>query len=58
MRYEDGWTYIDSELGVNLPIDPIVLLHNLGKHLVQKRIEDLIKLNTYGMCTITFVILR
>ncbi|KAF8350099.1 hypothetical protein F5887DRAFT_1059292 [Amanita rubescens] len=41
------------ELGVDLPISPILLLHDLGKHLDQKRIEDLFKPNAYRMCTIT-----
>ncbi len=58
--------YLDSirpedkliELGVDLPINPILLLHDLGKHPDQKRIEDLFKPNTYRMCTITFVVLR
>ena len=42
---------------VDLPIDPVLLLHNLGKHPDQERIEDLFKPNRDGICTITFVVL-
>lgn len=49
IRPEDKLT----ELGVGLPLNPILLLHDLGKHLDQKRIEDLFKPNTHGFCTIT-----
>lgn len=53
IRPEDKLT----ELGVGLPINPILLLHNLSKHLDQKRIQDLFEPNTDGICTITFVVL-
>ncbi|KAM6495491.1 hypothetical protein JOM56_008197 [Amanita muscaria] len=40
---------------VVLPIEPILLLHDLGKHPDQERIEDLFMPNEPGICTITFV---
>ena len=46
------------KFGVVLPVNPILLLHNLGKHPDQDRIEGLFRLNDYGTCTVTFVVLR
>ena len=47
-----------EKFGVVLPVNPILLLHNLGKHPDPERIEGLFKPNEYGTCTITFVVLR
>ncbi len=46
------------KFGVHLPINPILLLHDLGKYPDHERIKDLFKRNEYGICTITFVVLR
>ena len=43
---------------IDLPVNPILLLHDLGKHPDQERIEELFMPNVYGICTITFVVLR
>jgi hypothetical protein len=47
-----------ERFGVVLPVNPILLLHGLGKHQDQKRIEELFMPNVHGICTITFVVLR
>ena len=43
---------------IDLPVEPILLLHDLGKHPDHERIEDLFMRNEYGICTIRFVVLR
>ena len=54
IRPEDKLT----KFGVHLPINPFLLLHDLGMNPDQERIADLFKPNEYGICTITFVVLR
>ena len=44
-------------IGVDLPLNPILLIHDLGKHPNHERIKDLFKLEGYGTCGITFVVL-
>jgi len=48
-----------AKFGVHLPHKPILLIHNLGKHPDQERIEDLFKPSSeYGICDTVFVVLR
>ena len=53
IRPEDKLT----KFRVHLPLEPNLLIHDLGKYPDQERIEDLFKPNIEDECDIMFVVL-
>jgi hypothetical protein len=54
IKCEDKVT--DLDLGVVLPLRPILLIHELGKHVDQERIEALFKRDRFDECDTVFVV--